>query len=377
MKHVKTVPATYSVKAEEEGGGWIVEGYASVFESEPDSYGDIVYKGAFNKTLKERLPRSKVRFFWEHSTPLGVPLSVEEDDYGLKVRARISKTALGADVKTLVEDGAVGDFSFGYDLPGDKNKPNAHGGLDIHEVRLYEFSLVGIGAADDAVLTGVKSLASDQAAIRAELESLKNLAPDAKESGVDTEEQKAASDLPLASEETSWDGPAAMKALAEWATEDGETNYSKMSQGFFWSAPAPESQDDLKLPFTTVDGDSLKAVPAGVKAAAGAVQGARGNPPDIPEADVAGVKAKIGAYYAKMDEEPPWAEDSKEEEPDEEKSSDMPTEEEVEKAISVFQALARGLEPSDDTPADDEPPKEDDADLEKEFRAELDAMRSL
>lgn len=174
MHRTKTVPATYEIKADEESGGWIVEGYASIFGN-VDSYGDVVQKGAFSKTVKERMPKGKIRFFWDHMQPLGVPLSLEEDEQGLKFRGRISKTALGQDVKTLVEDGAVGDFSFGYDLVGgeSKNKPNEHGGLNVTEVKLWEVSLVGIGANEEAMLTGVKSLQNQYESVKSEFDAMR------------------------------------------------------------------------------------------------------------------------------------------------------------------------------------------------------------
>ena len=42
----------FKVKYKDEGNGTI-EGYASTWVREPDSYGDIVKQGAFSRTLKE------------------------------------------------------------------------------------------------------------------------------------------------------------------------------------------------------------------------------------------------------------------------------------------------------------------------------------
>ncbi len=382
MTHVKSVPATYQVKADEDSGGWIVEGYASVFGN-VDSYGDIVYKGAFSKSIKERMPNRKVRFFYDHAQPLGVPLELSEDGKGLKVRARISKTALGHDVKTLVEDGAIGDFSFGYDLVEDKCEPNKHGGLDLREIKLYEFSLVGVGANEEAVLTGVKSVDRGQAAIRAELQALKNTIPKKKDKPMADEKAASGStDLPLADEGMSWDSSAAEKTVASWAEgEDGEIDWSKYGQAFFWRAESPEGKQDFKLPFAQVMEGALKAVPAGVKAGAAAVQGSRGGV-DIPEADIPGVKAKIKNYYGKMDMAVPW-EDDDSQDPDkaaedamDEGGGEAPTAAEVTAALKVFKALVDAYqEPSEeDTPEEDsEPPQEKGGEgLHEKFRAEMD-----
>jgi len=48
------------------------EGYASTFGNE-DLVGDIVEKGAFKKTIQERLPKNLIKVLWQHYDPMGVP----------------------------------------------------------------------------------------------------------------------------------------------------------------------------------------------------------------------------------------------------------------------------------------------------------------
>lgn len=211
MQNVKTVPASYSVKTDEESGGWIVEGYASIFDARPDSYGDVVKAGSFKKTITEQQKSGRPRFFWDHQQPLGKILSLEEDAKGLKIRARISKTALGHDVKTLVEDGAVGEFSYGYDLVGEeKNKPNEYGGVDITEVRLHEVSLVGMAALPEAVVTGIKSARDETRYVRAELAELRKSLGDPRYAGYRSaakaavEEEEGDADAVKVGDSVSW-----------------------------------------------------------------------------------------------------------------------------------------------------------------------------
>ena len=71
----------------EDGG--IVKGYASTFDREPDSYGDIVAKGAFAETLKQWGEReAHIPFLYGHR--LDDPkynigwCEAEEDERGLK-----------------------------------------------------------------------------------------------------------------------------------------------------------------------------------------------------------------------------------------------------------------------------------------------------
>ena len=56
-----------NVKYKDEGNGTI-EGYASTWVREPDSYGDIVKQGAFSRTLKEWEESGRpIPFLWAHS----------------------------------------------------------------------------------------------------------------------------------------------------------------------------------------------------------------------------------------------------------------------------------------------------------------------
>jgi hypothetical protein len=108
--------------------------------------------------------------------------------------------------------------------------------------------------------------------------------------------------LDLGERDESWDGGSSMT----------ETDFAS---GYFWRDPAgdPKTKAAYKLPFASKGGGALHAVWNGVNAAAAALQGARGGV-SIPDADVAGVKTKIEAYYAKarskyQDDtiEVPWA----------------------------------------------------------------------
>jgi len=67
------------------------EGYASTFGNR-DLVGDIVERGAFAKTIQERLPKGLVKVLWQHYEPMGLPKHMEEDSKGLYVVAKVSKT---------------------------------------------------------------------------------------------------------------------------------------------------------------------------------------------------------------------------------------------------------------------------------------------
>lgn len=113
--------------------------------------------------------------------------------------------------------------------------------------------------------------------------------------------------LPVGDRGADWDGAAAAGRVREWAGVDGDSpDWDKFGQAFFWHAPQPSKLGDFKLPFADVVDGRLTAMPRGIFAAAGSVQGSRGQKPDIPAADLDSVKSKISAYYRKMKMKAPW-----------------------------------------------------------------------
>jgi HK97 family phage prohead protease len=94
------------------------EGFASTFEKprNHDAYGTIFAPGAFSDTIKARGPEgsNQIRVFWRHQEPLGMPLSLEEKKRGLWVKGYVSKTSLGDDALTFMQDGVVQALSIGF-----------------------------------------------------------------------------------------------------------------------------------------------------------------------------------------------------------------------------------------------------------------------
>lgn len=118
-------------------------------------------------------------------------------------------------------------------------------------------------------------------------------------------------DLPLADESVDWDGSKARQNVKQWASdESGEVDWQKYRKAFLWyDSDKPDVEGSYKLPIANVFDGALKAVPKGIYAAAGAVQGSRGGV-DIPQEDKEKVKKHLDKYYAKLKKDPPWKEDS-------------------------------------------------------------------
>lgn len=140
----------FEIKASGEN---IIEGYSAYFDN-IDSYGDIIEKGAFKKTLNEN--RNRVKVLWQHDTsePIGKPIMMEEDSKGLYIKAQISQTDIGKKAMILMRDGVVDEMSIGYDVIKDEYKGKNR---MLKELRLWEFSPVTFAANEKAKITSAKN----------------------------------------------------------------------------------------------------------------------------------------------------------------------------------------------------------------------------
>lgn len=138
-------------------------GYASVFGN-VDSYGDVVVKGAFTKTLEKWNASSDlIPLLWGHdmNDPFSNIGSVEakEDDHGLLVKGTFDlENPKAAQVYRLVKGRRVGDMSFAYDvISSGEAEVDGEKVTELHELNLYEASIVPIGANQETEILAVKS----------------------------------------------------------------------------------------------------------------------------------------------------------------------------------------------------------------------------
>ena len=152
---------SFELKAGENG---IVEGYASTWTKTPDSYGDIVIKGAFTETLKKRKATGHpfpLCFNHDFDQIIGAVFEAEEDDYGLKIRASFLNTPAAQEKRELVKEGIVWQFSFAYSVLGSEAPTEEEKKQGIFQkltkLDLYEVSLVPVPANQTAIVTEVKN----------------------------------------------------------------------------------------------------------------------------------------------------------------------------------------------------------------------------
>ena len=151
---------SFELKSDENG---IVEGYASTWTKTPDSYGDIVIKGAFTETLKKRKATGHpfpLCFNHDFDQIIGAVFEAEEDDYGLKIRASVLNTPAAQEKRELVKEGIVWQFSFAYSVLGAEapTEEERKQGIvqKLTKLDLYEVSLVPVPANQTAIVTEVK-----------------------------------------------------------------------------------------------------------------------------------------------------------------------------------------------------------------------------
>lgn len=260
-----------------------------------DAGNDLIWRGAFGKTVEERLGR--IKHLWQHdngSPPIATILKLEEiglrglpDDLrkefpdatgGLSVERRYLDTPRGNEVLAGLKSDppAITEMSFGYDPVKFDFKETEDGKLirNLREVRLWDLSDVNWGMNE---------------ATRAQLKT----ALPFKDTG-------------KAPESDSWDGPTLNDFTSESWPDLSDADKRRIMAHYTWSANVPpDTFGDLKLPHHRASGSGVgPAVWRGVAAAMGVLMGARGGA-NIPSSDLPACHSHLAKHYAQFDKEPP------------------------------------------------------------------------
>lgn len=135
-----------------DGDARIIEFHGSVFGNR-DSTGETVDRGAFAKTIRERHPKKLIKVFRNHWDPVGMPIELREDDYGLFCRARIDRTPVGDECLEQCMSGTLAHASFMYRVLQSRRE-DAGGEETVHltELKLFETGPVNFPANELAVI---------------------------------------------------------------------------------------------------------------------------------------------------------------------------------------------------------------------------------
>lgn len=148
MRERKSFASKATVQDETQG---IVHCVVSVFgtsAAEKDSDGDVVVKGAFDRTLKDRKDagRALPPGVWAHdwNRPIAKTLEAYEGADGLHVVGQCNlETQDGRDAFSNIKLGLFSEYSFGFEVKDSERKDGAR---FLKDLELYEWSPVLVGA---------------------------------------------------------------------------------------------------------------------------------------------------------------------------------------------------------------------------------------
>lgn len=145
--------------------GGSITAYAATFDRDPDSYGDVIAKGAFTDTLKAwKDSGNSIPLLFGHRTDdpmmnIGAVTDIKEDDKGLLITAKFDPDSeIAQYTRKLVIEKRLTKMSFAYDVE-DRGTIELDG-IEANELRklnLYEVSLVPIPANQHAVVVDAKA----------------------------------------------------------------------------------------------------------------------------------------------------------------------------------------------------------------------------
>lgn len=164
----RSVPFELVRAAGEPGDGLTLEGYGAVFDtptridSWEGTFDEVIARGAFAKTLKERTP--KIQFDHGHhpmlgSVPIGAPEVIREDSHGLFVKVRLHDNWMTEPVRDAIASGAIDGMSFRFAVV--KEELDESGDLPLRtvtEVKLFEVGPV-VFPAYESTSVGVRAVA--------------------------------------------------------------------------------------------------------------------------------------------------------------------------------------------------------------------------
>ena len=194
-----------------EGDAGTISGYFSTYDRIPDSYGDVIAKGAFTETIAKRKESGHpFPLCWNHDLNIIIgsvdPADIEDTDKGPLMMAKFFNSELAQEKREIVKSGVVFQFSYAYDIL-EAGPVELEDGVKANELRkldLFEISIVPIPANQNAVMTDIKAgrrnSKSDEDKIRQAISLLQSvLDEEDSDNGEDKPEANEASEEPKAS----------------------------------------------------------------------------------------------------------------------------------------------------------------------------------
>lgn len=290
-----TARATF--KATKTDGKTFLEGFGNVYavDGEPflDVQSDIVHRGAFAKSIEERIPAGLVKLMDGHGWDMGAVLGtiVEADERtvdgveGLWIRAELSDAESVRDRVVKLEEGHVNRLSVGFDVVSATWEEREDGTWVRHvrEAKLYEVSAVPFAANEASVVTHVG--------------------------------KSPFADLPPVLGDYTWDAEAALERVAAWSAAKAPLQQHQVRRAFAcYAGGNPCDAKSYGLQLADVVGGKLRVVPEAVIKAAAMLAGAKASlltitfegGGEVTGDELASARAHVAGYLKSMGLVPPW-----------------------------------------------------------------------
>jgi HK97 family phage prohead protease/HK97 family phage major capsid protein len=137
----------------------IIEGYANTVSK--DRAGDVIPSDTWKtgNALNNYMKNPILLAFHNHSMPIGKALEVSVTEFGLYIKAKISKGA--GNVYQLIKDGILSTFSVGFRIYDAEYDPKSDTYF-IKDVELTEVSVVSVPCNQDSIFSVAKSMESSE-----------------------------------------------------------------------------------------------------------------------------------------------------------------------------------------------------------------------
>lgn len=141
----------------------VIEGYGSTFDDEPDSYGDVIVKGAFAASIAaHRKAGTMPLMLWHHETyspPIGSWTDMMEDEKGLWLKGELDlEDEMGRRIHRALLKKQMRGLSIGYEVIESKEDPKRRNVRLLEKLDLWEISPVNFPANRHASVTDVKQI---------------------------------------------------------------------------------------------------------------------------------------------------------------------------------------------------------------------------
>lgn len=163
--------------------------YAATFTRTPDSYGDVIAKGAFVDSIADwRSSGDVMPIMWAHDLNQihAAAIDMTEDEHGLLIKGEFDDDPAALRVYKLVKGRRATELSFAFDVidEGGVELDDGRKVNELRKLRIFEASFLpkGYAANPDTSVVAVKA-ASDIADLRDQVKALADEVASLKDSG--------------------------------------------------------------------------------------------------------------------------------------------------------------------------------------------------